>query len=85
VAGYVESARQAEAFLAARGRELRSATRADLEDFLADLLAADTRGRPGPAGADRGGQRHPVLAQGLGLRRVARTWGQASGMPPQDP
>jgi site-specific recombinase XerD len=39
VAGYVESARQAEAFLTARGRELRSATRADLEDFLADLLA----------------------------------------------
>jgi hypothetical protein len=35
----VESARQAEAFLAARGRDLRSATRADLEDFLADLLA----------------------------------------------
>ncbi|HEX3206084.1 MAG TPA: hypothetical protein VHQ68_07580 [Propionibacteriaceae bacterium] len=26
-----------------------------------------------------------LLAQGLGLRRVARTWRQASGTPPQDP
>jgi len=39
VAGYLDTVRQAEAFLAARGRDLRSATRADLEDFLADLLA----------------------------------------------
>jgi hypothetical protein len=26
-----------------------------------------------------------LLAQGLGLRRVARTWRQASGTPPQAP
>ena len=26
-----------------------------------------------------------LLAQGLGLRRLARTWRQASGTPPQDP
>jgi site-specific recombinase XerD len=49
VAGYVESARQAEAFLAARGRDLRSATRADLEDFLADLLARRSASTPPPA------------------------------------
>ena len=35
---YLESARQAERFLATRGRTLTDARRADLEAFLADLL-----------------------------------------------
>jgi site-specific recombinase XerD len=38
VASYLESVRQAEAFLATRGRTLLSARRTDLEAFLADLL-----------------------------------------------
>src|SRR5512132_3967031 len=36
---YLEGARQAERFLATRGRTLTDARRADLEAFLADLLA----------------------------------------------
>ena len=36
---YLESLHQAEAFLRPRGVRLRDATRADLEQFLADLLA----------------------------------------------
>src|SRR6266508_2232451 len=39
VGNYLESLHQAEAFLRPRGVRLREATRADLEDFLADLLA----------------------------------------------
>src|SRR6266487_4068398 len=39
VGNYLESARQAEAFLQRHGIRLEEATRADLEDFLADLLA----------------------------------------------
>jgi len=39
VGNYLESLRQAEAFLRPRGVRLRDASRADLEDFLADLLA----------------------------------------------
>jgi integrase/recombinase XerC len=39
VGNYLESARQAEAFLRERGIRLEDATRADLEDFMADLLA----------------------------------------------
>ena len=38
IESYLESIRQAEAFLAARGRTLVDACRADLEDFLGDLL-----------------------------------------------
>jgi integrase/recombinase XerC len=39
VGNYLESLQRAEAFLRPRGVRLREATRADLEDFLADLLA----------------------------------------------
>jgi integrase/recombinase XerC len=39
VGNYVENLHQVEAFLRPRGVRLRDATRADLEDFLADLLA----------------------------------------------
>ena len=39
IASYMESVRQAEAFLAARGRDLATATRDDLEEFMAALLA----------------------------------------------
>jgi site-specific recombinase XerD len=39
IQSYLDSARQAEAFLAGRGRTLTDACRADLEAFLADLLA----------------------------------------------
>ena len=39
VGNYLESLHQVEAFLRPRGVRLRDATRADLEDFLADLLA----------------------------------------------
>src|SRR6188768_2275280 len=39
VGNYLESLHQVEAFLHPRGVQLRDATRADLEDFLADLLA----------------------------------------------
>ena len=39
VGNYLENLHQVEAFLQPRGVRLRDATRADLEDFLADLLA----------------------------------------------
>jgi site-specific recombinase XerD len=39
VGNYLESLHQVEAFLRPRGVRLRDATRADLEEFLADLLA----------------------------------------------
>src|ERR687898_1423971 len=39
VNNYLENLHQVEAFLHPRGVQLRDATRADLEDFLADLLA----------------------------------------------
>jgi site-specific recombinase XerD len=39
VSNYLEGIRQAEAFLRGRGVRLEDATRADLEDFMADLLA----------------------------------------------
>jgi site-specific recombinase XerD len=39
IASYLEGARQAERFLAGRGRTLADSRRADLEAFLADLLA----------------------------------------------
>jgi site-specific recombinase XerD len=39
IAGYLESIRQAEAFLALRGRTLLDADRGDLEAFMAELLA----------------------------------------------
>jgi site-specific recombinase XerD len=39
VGNYLESARQADTFLRRRGIRLEDATRADLEDFIADLLA----------------------------------------------
>jgi site-specific recombinase XerD len=38
ISSYLDGARQAEAFLAARGRTFTDARRADLEAFLADLL-----------------------------------------------
>jgi site-specific recombinase XerD len=38
LASYLQSVRQAEAFLAARGKRLEEASRADLEAFLGDLL-----------------------------------------------
>jgi site-specific recombinase XerD len=38
VENYLESLHQAEVFLRSRGRRLEEATKADLEDFLADLL-----------------------------------------------
>ncbi|HEX5879182.1 MAG TPA: phage integrase N-terminal SAM-like domain-containing protein [Actinomycetota bacterium] len=38
LASYLQSVRQAEAFLAARGTRLEEASRADLEAFLGDLL-----------------------------------------------
>jgi Phage integrase, N-terminal SAM-like domain len=39
VENYLESLHQAEVFLRSRGRRLEEATKADLEEFLADLLA----------------------------------------------
>jgi site-specific recombinase XerD len=39
VENYLESLHQAEVFLRSRGRRLEDATKTDLEDFLADLLA----------------------------------------------
>jgi hypothetical protein len=39
VGNYLENLHQVEAFLRPRGVRLRDATRADLEEFLADLLA----------------------------------------------
>src|SRR5215213_8455503 len=39
IESYLEGARQAERFLTTRGRTLTDARRADLEAFLADLLA----------------------------------------------
>ena len=39
VGNYLENLHQVETFLQPRGVRLRDATRADLEDFLADLLA----------------------------------------------
>ena len=39
VENYLESLHQAEVFLRSRGRRLEEATKVDLEDFLADLLA----------------------------------------------
>jgi integrase/recombinase XerC len=39
VGNYLENLHQVETFLRPRGVRLRDATRADLEDFLADLLA----------------------------------------------
>jgi site-specific recombinase XerD len=39
IESYIESARQAEAYLTAHGRTLLDARRADLEGFIADLLA----------------------------------------------
>jgi site-specific recombinase XerD len=53
VATYLIAARQAEAFLRARGTELPQASRADLEAFMGDLLA-----RRSPATA---GTYHKVL------------------------
>jgi site-specific recombinase XerD len=44
IASYLESARQAEAFLAARGKGLADAGRADLEAFLGDLLTRRAAG-----------------------------------------
>jgi site-specific recombinase XerD len=38
LASYLQSVQQAETFLAARGKRLEEATRADLEAFLRDLL-----------------------------------------------
>jgi site-specific recombinase XerD len=38
LASYLQSVRQAEAFLASRGKRLEEASRADLEAFLGDLL-----------------------------------------------
>jgi site-specific recombinase XerD len=38
LASYLQSVRQAEVFLAARGKRLEEASRADLEAFLGDLL-----------------------------------------------
>jgi hypothetical protein len=38
IADYLESIRQAETFLASRGKTLQDAHRADLEAFMADLL-----------------------------------------------
>jgi site-specific recombinase XerD len=38
LASYLQSVQQAETFLAARGKRLEEATRADLEAFLGDLL-----------------------------------------------
>jgi site-specific recombinase XerD len=44
IASYLESLRQAEAFLAARGKCLTDARRADLEAFLGDLLTRRAAG-----------------------------------------
>ena len=44
IASYLESLRQAEAFLAARGKGLADARRADLEAFLGDLLTRRAAG-----------------------------------------
>ena len=38
IGNYLESARLAESFLEGRGKQLEEATRADLEDFLGDIL-----------------------------------------------
>jgi hypothetical protein len=53
VGNYLESARLAEAVLAARGKQLEEATQADLEDFLGELLfllqpAIQDPGAPSP-------------------------------------
>jgi hypothetical protein len=44
IASYLESLRQVEAFLAARGKGLTEAGRADLEAFLAELLTRRAAG-----------------------------------------
>jgi site-specific recombinase XerD len=44
IASYLESLRQAEAFLAARSKGLADARRADLEAFLGDLLTRRAAG-----------------------------------------
>jgi site-specific recombinase XerD len=44
IASYLESVRQAEAYLAARGKGLTEAGRADLETFLGDLLTRRSAG-----------------------------------------
>jgi site-specific recombinase XerD len=48
VENYLESLHQAEGFLRSRGRRLEDATKADLEDLLADLLARRSCWIPGP-------------------------------------
>ena len=49
VGNYLENLHQVEAFLRPRGVRLRDATRADLEEFLADLLARRSAATAAPA------------------------------------
>ena len=49
VENYLESLHQAEVFLRRRGLRLEDATKADLEDFLADLLARRSASTAAPA------------------------------------
>jgi Phage integrase, N-terminal SAM-like domain len=48
IASYLESLRQAEAFLAGHGRSLVDARREDLEAFLGELLQRRAPRRPSP-------------------------------------
>jgi hypothetical protein len=89
IAGYLESIRQAEAFLAKRGRTLRDADRGDLEAFMAELLtrrsastaATRYKGLTRPVCLARGGRGGPGPdgAHVSGQRRppcrlIARAW-----------
>jgi integrase/recombinase XerC len=69
VGNYQESLHQVEAFLHPRGVRLRDATRADLEEFLADLLARRS--------AATAATRYKVL-------RVLYRWLEEEGRPQPD-
>jgi site-specific recombinase XerD len=64
IESYLESIRQAEVYLTAHGRTLLDVRRADLEGFIADLLA---RLPPPPAAIRR------CASSTAGLRRRARS------------
>jgi site-specific recombinase XerD len=67
LASYLQSVQQAETFLAARGKRLEEATRADLEAFLGDLLR-----RRAPATAATRYKVLRILTAGWRKRRRSR-------------
>ena len=90
IATYLHGLRQAETFLRARGTTVEAATRADLEAFMADLLARCTASTASTAGAY-----HKVLKSLYGwlaeeeaipnqpgpVRRLVTRMGEHSGAP----